>query len=798
MPMRAGWAVLGLFCLLFVACGNDDESPPAHAGGAGGSTAGTRGGNEGGNDGGDGNGGTVAGSSGATSGAAGSSGFGGNAGTAGDAGASGADDGGGAGIGGADDVLGTRGGTISDADGNLTLIIPAGALLGDTRFTFTDVAAPNGLPSDLDFVEGSGHRVDWNLAGFAPDASLSARIRVPDAMFPAGSDELAVPLPFCMAVQCADGTWATSDCVLINGGTLEQDVAPVCLEGARSLTFAVTNPNDTALPPEITTQPAGISVGTGDPAAFSVVATGSPPPSYQWRRNGADIPGATSSNYTLSATYPSDTGARFSVRVSNRHGTVTSNEAVLTVGPPRTPTWSTPIPLNAFATGVDLPQTGSLAGLDFVVWNEAGTLHAKVAGAGSYAPIDTLAEPSRGRPQVVTAGNTNAGFIAFVDDSGSSCPSAQGNRLSAVALRIGSEGQVYPRSSRFTLYESPTECVGQFSVGWIDTDFATARPLAFAVTEAGTGALRVGAGGAIYDDARSTWSVTAPVLTPLTLDAGCSGGAFITNESLAGRRQTFPAGSVPTTTGVLTWVANENLCAATLDGGTWSRGSVVFDSAIGDPSIGPPEPVAAIDSDGKTLVAASRVTSPTAIPPTQAMTAAFRAASGGAWDVDALDASAAQALPSAAFTTASSTRPESSQFTGSALVVWRPSLSAPPTTIYAAVRSPSGVWTSAQPISAAAAADTRFPRVCVDSVGNAVALYAEKASASDPFQVWARLWSGGAWSAPGRVQNDANEGRFADCVRHEANPFLRDGVFVAWRETNPSDSTQFRIVTATR
>jgi hypothetical protein len=66
------------------------------------------------------------------------------------------------------------------------------------------------------------------------------------------------------------------------------------------------------------------------------------------------------------------------------------------------------------------------------------------------------------------------------------------------------------------------------------------------------------------------------------------------------------------------------------------------------------------------------------------------------------------------------------------------------------------------------------------------------------FQIWGRIWSGGAWSAPGRVQNNANDGRFADCVRHGNNPFLRDGVFVAWRETDPSDATKFRIVHATR
>jgi hypothetical protein len=715
----------------------------------------------------------------------------GNAGTGGDAGAGGADDGGGAGAGGADDIVGTEGGTISDADGNLTLIIPPGALLGDTRFTFTDVT-PSGLPPELDFVADSGHRVAWTLAGFVPNASISAEIRVPEAQLPTTGDELAVPLPFCVTVQCADGSWATDGCVLINPGTFAMDVAPVCLNSAGALTFAVTTPNSTAMP-ATTTDPASASVGAGDPASFSVVGSGSPPLRYQWRRNGTDIAGATSASYTLSPTYPSDSGARFSVRVSNAFGSVASSEAVLTVGLPRTPIWSTSTPLNAFATGVDLPQTGSLTGLDFVVWNDGGTLR----GSSAYAPINTLAEPIRGRPKVLTGGNMNAAFIAYVDDSGSTCGLA-GNRLSAVAVRIGSEGQMFPRSSRIPLYESASGCIGHFSVGWIDTDFATARPLAFAVTEIGTGALTVGSGGAIWQDSTSSWSITAPAISVLTLDTGCAGSAFITDESLAGRRQTFATATVPTTTAVLTWVANENLCAATLDGGTWSRGSVVFDNAIGDPSIGPPEPVAAIGSDGRALVTASRVANLTAMPPTQAMTAAFRSATGGAWDVDGLDTSDGIALPSAAFTTVSSSRPEGAQFAGSALVVWRPSLPTAPTTIYAAVRSPSGTWSSAQPISAPAAADTRYPRICVDAYGNALATYSEKSTASDPFQIWAKVWSGGVWSVPGRVQNNGNEGRFADCLRHSFNPFLGGGAFIAWRETNPADTAQFRLVTAAR
>jgi hypothetical protein len=83
-------------------------------------------------------------------------------------------------------------------------------------------------------------------------------------------------------------------------------------------------------------------------------------------------------------------------------------------------------------------------------------------------------------------------------------------------------------------------------------------------------------------------------------------------------------------------------------------------------------------------------------------------------------------------------------------------------------------------------------------VGSAVAVYEEKASAADPFQVWGRLWNGGAWSAAGQVQSSPNEGRFADCVRHSYPAFLKDGVFIAWRETDANDPSSFRVVAAAK
>jgi hypothetical protein len=97
---------------------------------------------------------------------------------------------------------------------------------------------------------------------------------------------------------------------------------------------SVTSNNATLtvrIPPTITTQPANRTVKEGQKARFSVVASGTAPLRYQWRKNGVNITGATDASYTSPPTTPADNGALFAVTVTNRAGSVTSNNAILTV-----------------------------------------------------------------------------------------------------------------------------------------------------------------------------------------------------------------------------------------------------------------------------------------------------------------------------------------------------------------------------------------------------------------------------------------------------------------------------------
>ncbi len=101
----------------------------------------------------------------------------------------------------------------------------------------------------------------------------------------------------------------------------------------------------------------GQTADAGNSATLTVSATGSGPFTYQWRRNGSEIAGATGSALTLNGLQLADAGL-YSVVVGNAAGTITSRAAVLNVAPQLvtkpgsqglTLTWPAPFILQAAA-----------------------------------------------------------------------------------------------------------------------------------------------------------------------------------------------------------------------------------------------------------------------------------------------------------------------------------------------------------------------------------------------------------------------------------------------------------------
>ena len=69
------------------------------------------------------------------------------------------------------------------------------------------------------------------------------------------------------------------------------------------------------------TDPLPVLACPGEPASFSTTPTGTPPFTYQWKKDGTPIAGATASSYSIAAVTPGDAGD-YSVVVSGSCGTV--------------------------------------------------------------------------------------------------------------------------------------------------------------------------------------------------------------------------------------------------------------------------------------------------------------------------------------------------------------------------------------------------------------------------------------------------------------------------------------------
>ncbi len=127
-----------------------------------------------------------------------------------------------------------------------------------------------------------------------------------------------------------------------NGASLElrnvqaAQVGAYAVVVANAAGFDESQPAFIALnaPPQITAQPVSQSLAVGSNVVFSVAATGVPAPTYQWRKNGVNISGATSPTLALPNVKPGDSGS-YSVVVANHFGAVESAHAELEVLVPK-------------------------------------------------------------------------------------------------------------------------------------------------------------------------------------------------------------------------------------------------------------------------------------------------------------------------------------------------------------------------------------------------------------------------------------------------------------------------------
>ncbi|HEU5269298.1 MAG TPA: putative Ig domain-containing protein [Jatrophihabitans sp.] len=179
--------------------------------------------------------------------------------------------------------------------------------------------------------------------------------------------------------------------------------------------------------PVVTLDPTDQTVMPGNPVTFTAAASGVPAPTVQWQgsvgRQGADIPGATSTSYTFTPT-AADNGRRFWAVFSNAAGTATTAYATLNVISPPSfggPDHTTFVVGSAgsfyFATAGYPSPTLSRTGAQFPAWltltddgNGTGTLTGTppAGSAGTYQFTLTATN---------SVGSASENFTLYVDDS---------------------------------------------------------------------------------------------------------------------------------------------------------------------------------------------------------------------------------------------------------------------------------------------------------------------------------------------------------------------------------------------
>jgi hypothetical protein len=171
---------------------------------------------------------------------------------------------------------------------------------------------------------------------------------------------------------------------------------------SNSATLTVTA---SAVAPSITSQPANQTVTAGQTATFSAAATGTSPLTYQWKKNGTTISGATSASYTTPATAASDNNAQFTMTVTNSVSNVTSNAATLTVSVPPTISTQPASQIVTVAQTATFRVTASGTGTLAYQWKKNG---AAISGAisTSYTTPATVASDNGASFTVTIAGPT--------------------------------------------------------------------------------------------------------------------------------------------------------------------------------------------------------------------------------------------------------------------------------------------------------------------------------------------------------------------------------------------------------
>jgi alpha-tubulin suppressor-like RCC1 family protein len=198
-----------------------------------------------------------------------------------------------------------------------------GVGMGDDVVAITPTLIPNetpGIPSPpvgvttVQDILSHANRITWNPTIGATSYEIwRSTTNTPSSANRIASD---VPIPLFFDLTAVMGTKYYYWIKAVNPAGVSSFSDPDAVSGT----------------PAIAIQPSSQTAAYGSPVTFVVVASGAPDLTFQWRKNGMDITGATASFYSITHVTAGDAG-EYSVAITNPVASVKSANATLVVSP---------------------------------------------------------------------------------------------------------------------------------------------------------------------------------------------------------------------------------------------------------------------------------------------------------------------------------------------------------------------------------------------------------------------------------------------------------------------------------
>jgi uncharacterized delta-60 repeat protein len=255
-------------------------------------------------------------------------------------------------------------------------------------------------------------------------------------------------------------SWRKDGKSLADGGNLSGTTTPILtltnVSGANAGGYSVVVSNVygtvtsqvavlTVADPVITGEPLSVRTAIGGTAVFNVTAIGTLPLSYQWRKGGTNLPGATLASLTLTNLRASDSGS-YTVTVTGPYGSATSLVASLTLPYYPAPDSFNPGAVGGYAESLAVQPDG------------------KILTGGVFIQLGGQARLHIGR--LNADGSLDSGFNPGAVVS---------NRTSAVnCLAVQPDGKILAGGVFTELAGQPCDSIGRLNAdGTLDPDFNT-------------------------------------------------------------------------------------------------------------------------------------------------------------------------------------------------------------------------------------------------------------------------------------------------------------------------------------